>query len=433
MLAASLLLFTGCNSYELFRVTGFEQATFNNNADIIFVIDTSGSMKEESSALALNFDTFLAVLTSAEGSEVPRASLGDAVNNYVSESTDAGTIIDYQLAITSTSADYASAGTGDVDPGEAGTLTGPVLKRGDAGLADAFRETLLCDTVYWKDADLATDASYTPGDDGSCPLPEGKEVTREYLTCLCGGETWVTDEGAGNEEGLESALDAICRAVDDPPEECFADDSPLVPADKLSNEGMLRADANTVIVIVSDEGDGSRRLPNTDPDITPYLEIFDQFPNVVRFAVIGPAYHDRDGSCLDSAQTWGVERYQSAASETRGVYIDLTKIDEDCTPTDWGENLTELGALLNNQLTSFPLQSIPDVATIRVYVDDEEVEASELLSGTVENGTAVWSDGWTYDAAENAVSFEGAAVPDYNADVRIYYRPLGGTPRELPI
>ncbi len=433
MLAASILILSGCNSYELFRVTGFEQATYNNNADIIFVIDTSGSMKEESSALALNFDTFLNVLTSAEGSDVPRATLGDAVDNYVRESTGTGGIIDYQLAITTTTADYGAAGTGSVDPGESGTLTGTVLKRGDANVGELFREQLLCDTVYWKDSDIPSDTSYVPGDDGSCPLPSGKEIPREYLTCLCGGDSWVTEEGAGNEEGLEAALDAVCRGVEDPPEACFAEDSPLVPGDTMSNEGMIRPGANTVIVIVSDEGDGSRRLANTDPDITPYLEIFDQFPNVVRFAVIGPAYHDRDGSCLDSAQTWGVERYQSAASETRGVYIDLTAIDDDCTPTDWGQNLTELGQLLNNQLTNFPLQSIPDVATIRVYVDDVVVEASELLEGTVENNTAVWSDGWVYDAAENAVSFQGAAIPDYNADVRIYYRPLGGTPRELPI
>ena len=61
------------------------------------VIDSSGSMKEESSALALNFETFLGQLTSAEGSEVPRETLGDAVDNYVRESTENGSIIDYQL------------------------------------------------------------------------------------------------------------------------------------------------------------------------------------------------------------------------------------------------------------------------------------------------------------------------------------------------
>ncbi len=437
-----ITLLAGCNSYELFRVTGFEQATFNNNADILFVIDSSGSMKEESSALALNFETFLGQLTSAEGSDVPRATLSDAVTNYVRESTENGSIIDYQLAITTTSANYSSGETAGVDEGEAGTLTGafPVVKRGDDDVATEFRKNLICDTVYWKDSDLKSDPSYAPADDGSCPLPEGEEIPREYLNCLC-PDGWVESEGAGNEEGLESALDTLCRASDDPPAECFDDDGdgstdpgyPILPTDAGSIADFIRPEASTLVVIVTDEGDGSRRVANSDGDPTPYLDIFSQFPNRVRFAVIGPSYQDQDGTCLGGAQTWGVERYQIAAGATNGTYINLTDQSDGCAATDWGENLTKLGELLNNQLTSFPLQGVPDVATIRVYTDGKEIGESELVSGIVEDGTAVWDDGWTYDAAENAVSFHGSAVPGYNADVRIYYRPLGGIPRELPI
>ena len=35
-------LLAGCNNYPVLRVTGYEQATFNNRADILFVIDNSG-------------------------------------------------------------------------------------------------------------------------------------------------------------------------------------------------------------------------------------------------------------------------------------------------------------------------------------------------------------------------------------------------------
>ncbi|GDX82136.1 hypothetical protein LBMAG42_39470 [Deltaproteobacteria bacterium] len=440
LLPVSLL--TGCNSYELFRVTGFEQATFNNNADILFIVDSSGSMKEESSALALNFEVFLGQLTSTEGSDVPRATLNDAVNNYVRESTENGSIIDYQLAITTTSANYSVGPTSGVDEGEAGTLTGaaPIVKRGDPDVAGSFRKNLACNTVYWKDSDLLSDPGYLPADDGSCPLPEGDEIPREYLECLC-PDGWVEDEGAGTEEGLEAALDTLCRGSAAPPDLCWDDDEddqtdpgyPIYPEDEGSIEGFIRPEANTLVVIISDEGDGSRRVPSSDEDPTPYLDIFSEFPNNVRFAVIGPAYHNNDGSCLDGAQTWGVERYQTAAGSTNGTYIDLKDQENGCSPTDWGENLTKLGELLNNQLTSFPLQGVPDVATIRVYTDGIEIGESVLDSGTVEAGTAVWLTGWTYDASENAVSFHGAAIPEYNSDVRIYYRPLGGVPRELPI
>lgn len=429
-----LTLLTGCNSYELFRVTGFEQATFNNNADILFVIDSSGSMKEESSALALNFETFLGQLTSAEGSEVPRETLGDAVDNYVRESTENGSIIDYQLAITTTSANYATGPTAGVDDGEAGTLTGSpsVVKRGDADVATSFRTNLVCNTVYWKELELSTDPGYAAAEDGSCPLPEGDEIPREFLECLC-PSGWVTDEGAGTEEGLEAALDTLCRASPNPPDGCWAEDAPISDGDAGSVADFIRPEANTLVVIVTDEGDGSRRVPTADSDPTLYLDLFAEFPNPVRFAVIGPAYHDNDGSCLNGAQTWGVERYQLATSATAGRYIDLSDQENGCAPTDWGDNLTKLGELLNNQLTSFVLQGVPDVSTIRVFTDSVEVDESALVSGTVEAGTAVWGDGWTYDASENAVSFHGTAIPDYNSDVRIYYRPLGGVPRQLPI
>ena len=55
----ALTLLAGCNSYELFRVTGYEQASFSNDADILFIIDNSQSMAEESTALASNFDRFV--------------------------------------------------------------------------------------------------------------------------------------------------------------------------------------------------------------------------------------------------------------------------------------------------------------------------------------------------------------------------------------
>jgi hypothetical protein len=56
-----------------------------------------------------------------------------------------------------------------------------------------------------------------------------------------------------------------------------------------------------------------------DTDVEPYLDIFADFANPVRFAVIGPAWRDNDGDCLSGAQPWGVERYQNLARETEGV------------------------------------------------------------------------------------------------------------------
>ena len=130
----------------------------------------------------------------------------------------------------------------------------------------------------------------------------------------------------------------------------------------------------------------------------------------------------------------GVERLQDLTSDLNGVYVDIEAPDAngDCAYTDFGENLKAIGELLNSLLTFFPLQSVPDVSTIDVYVDGEQVPAAPVTSGAPETNDVVYGDGWSYEAAENAVAFHGAAIPAYNADVKIYYRPLGGMPRDLP-
>ena len=43
-----LSLLAGCNSYEIFALAGYEQASFSNDADVVFVIDNSNSMWQES-------------------------------------------------------------------------------------------------------------------------------------------------------------------------------------------------------------------------------------------------------------------------------------------------------------------------------------------------------------------------------------------------
>ncbi|MFZ5477182.1 MAG: hypothetical protein ACOZNI_10445 [Myxococcota bacterium] len=432
----TLFLLAACNSYEVFRVTGFEQSSFSNDADILFVIDNSSSMEEETSALALNIEAFINKLTSAEGANVPRATLTDAVGNYLRETSGETLFIDYQLAITTTTTDINADGVGNqLDPGEAGLFIGDVIQRSDEDPAGTFRQQMLCNATCWNEMELASDP------DAGCDV--GDEVTIEYLDCICGVDAWKDHCGGGDEEGIEAATLAICRAMEPPlPDSCLEyvgegsnDPVPTVLGDGYDdpNEGFLREGATTVVVIVTDEGDGSPRVATGDPDVEPYVDIYeDDFENPVRFAVMGPAWDGTDGSCLEGAQPWAVERYQNVAAESFGMYAPLTDIESGCTPIDISTNLESIGELLSTLMTLFPLQQTPDAASIEVWVDDEEVGAAELLSGSPLTGDAEYGTGWTYNAAFNAVQFHGEAVPDYNSDVRIYYVPLGGTPREIP-
>jgi hypothetical protein len=429
---AALLLLAGCNAYEIFRVTGFEQANFTNDADILFVIDNSSSMQEESEALARNFDGFIAKLTSTDGANPATATLADAVGNYIREHEGDSLFIDYQLGITTTSVIYSGGDEpAGIEPGEGGLLVGPVITRGQDDAAGEFSRQLLCEATCWSSATMASDPSYACGD------PLGEEMTVEYLDCLCGADEWKGHCGAGQEMGIEAGLMGLCRAAPNPPASCyeFPDNAPIAfqEGDEGSNTGFMREDANSIVVIVTDEGDDSPRKEGTgDTDVEPYLDVFSEFPNIVRFAIIGPPYDGSNGDCLDGAQPWAVERYQNVAAGTGGIYVDLTDAANGCTPNDFGANLEQLGDLLSQLQTIFPLQSVPDAATIRAWVDGKEVLRSIVTEGSEETGDAVYGDGWSYDAAYNAVRFNGAAVPGFNADVRIYYRPLAGMPRELP-
>jgi hypothetical protein len=123
-------------------------------------------------------------------------------------------------------------------------------------------------------------------------------------------------------------------------------------------------------------------------------------------------------------------------SATGGFYGAIAEEQGDgtCVPGDFSALLNDLGELLANLTTAFELQSVPDTSTLRVWIDDEEVpavvQADELADGE-EVDTSGWQ-GWTYDSAQNAVVFWGTWIPDYNADVQIFYRPLEGKPRDLP-
>ncbi|MFK7929309.1 MAG: hypothetical protein AB8H79_14035, partial [Myxococcota bacterium] len=57
--AAALPMLQGCNQYELFRLGGLVQEDFSNDAEILFVIDNSTSMLQESADLGVNFDGFI--------------------------------------------------------------------------------------------------------------------------------------------------------------------------------------------------------------------------------------------------------------------------------------------------------------------------------------------------------------------------------------
>lgn len=445
---------SACNKYEMFMLAGYEQVSFSSEVDVLFVIDGSSSMSDEATSMLRNFDDFIETVAGDSGAGTATETLTDAVGDYISFTADRGRITDYRLAITTTSMVGTDGWSNDPEGGETGLFVGdePVVYKGDTNAAHQFKQNLGCWASCWDSYEMETNASYL-GTAGDCPFPDSNgdgtvdsqdEVTTQYLDCLCvdvnypEGEDWDAVElcRSGNELHLESTLMSLCRATDDPPEVCNHARSPFEPGWADTNYDWMRDDSTVVVVFVTDEGDQSETsvdglMSGGEDDPQVYLDAFDQFERTIKFAAIGPdlrceGENDCSFECNSGgASANGVRRLINIASATGGFYNPIT--NDDCEVSDFSKHLKDLGKLLINLQSAFELQSTPDETTIRVYVDEEEVDKANL-----NESTGAYTDGWSYDPGQNAVVFWGDAIPDFNQDVRIYYRPLDGKPRDLP-
>ena len=312
-----------------------EPESRTNLQTVLFVMDNSSSMTDEAEALGLNFSGWVEGLSAHEG-------------------------LDYQLAIT----------TPDIH-GTAGALVSTdgvdIIQESDQSVGAQFNKSLLCNATCWDPNDPSNPMPTDPGyvcnvEDPTIP----EAVSYEFLDCVCGNDSWESGAGCGqtDEEGLEAAFLSMCRAVEDPPPDCFDEIySPLTDADVGTNSGLLRERGTLNIVVVSDEGDSSRRLENQDPDATPYLDLLDQFNVRYRIAVIGPPYScetDAEGNencqltCNSGGATsWGTQRYQGAAEATGGFFNPIAEEGSggECQSSDFSEHLDDLTDMVLKTLT----------------------------------------------------------------------------------
>ncbi|HMV69058.1 MAG TPA: hypothetical protein PKA64_19585, partial [Myxococcota bacterium] len=91
---------SACNTYDWFRLTGYIQEGYTNKADILFVIDNSTSMTDESSDLATNFSAFIEPFADEQPPADP--SLTNDVDRFLAFVNDRAANVNYQLGITTT-------------------------------------------------------------------------------------------------------------------------------------------------------------------------------------------------------------------------------------------------------------------------------------------------------------------------------------------
>ncbi|MEQ1571493.1 MAG: hypothetical protein ABMA64_38050 [Myxococcota bacterium] len=394
-----------CNRYDLFLIEDGRGGSVED-VDLLFVIDNSDSMVEESLALAENFGQFVTALVAREDG-YGTDGLPDAVDRYADSMANPGWFVDFQLAITTIDASDSQ-----------GALAGPVLAKGDPGLTDAFVQQLMCGSACFSSRSLV------PSDDAfQCGDPFDGEVTQELLDCLCGPDAWVGQCGGGAEQGLEAVFDAMCRAVDDPPDACFDEDG-IPPAVVGTNAGLVRPGATLIPVVVTDEGDGSARVPRVDAVPQAYFNLFGELDVPMTWVVVSPALNeDAELVCPSAAFSWGLQRYQYLVDATGGLHVDLH--DASCGPANWADALAQIGDLVSRGSRAFLLPRPAVPASIAVEVGGRGIEES-VRRGEDPFGQPLYTDGWSYDEVQQSVLLRGEAVPGPEDRVLIWYQPRRG-------
>jgi hypothetical protein len=399
-----LALLAGCNRYDLFLVIDGSGGRAPD-ADLLFVIDNSQSMVEESVGLAESFGRFVTALE-RRGERYGTDGLGDAVEKYVDLVQDPGLFVDYQLAIATIDA-----------PATGGALIGdpPLLRKETPDLADAFVRNLMCEATCFPDrAQVPSNPAL------QCDDPFDGQVTQEMLDCVCGVDQWIGHCGGSGEQGIETVLNAMCRAVVDPPPECF-EEGVLVAADANTNAGLIRRDSTFIPVVITDEGDNSPRVPRVQAVPQKYYDLFGKVGIPMVWAVISPAMNeDFELVCPSTADSWGLMRYEYLADRTGGLHVDIH--GEDCLEADWTSTLERLGDLVTGGSRSFPLPMPPVPTSIAVELDGRGVEEADSRGEDV-FGAPIYTDGWTYEEESQSVLLHGDVAPKLGEEVRIWFWP----------
>lgn len=167
-----------------------------------------------------------------------------------------------------------------------------------------------------------------------------------------------------------------------------------------SNVGLVRADTAFHVIVLADEDDQSAQ------SVGSYISHLEQVNGGDRGSVSAIAGSLPAGCHSQLAEAEPAPRLDEAARMSGGAFFSI------CEPEP-GDVLASLGVQLSGLVDSFILSAVPEVDTLEVRVD----------------GMAIYqrpTDGWQYEPADNAVVFDGLAVPRSGQDIVIKYLELVG-------
>jgi len=220
----------------------------------------------------------------------------------------------------------------------------------------------------------------------------------------------VGSEGQGD---CEVGLEAAHRAVT----------APLVDE---YNTGFYREEASLIVVVVSDEGDGSYDDSECDDadeyigtqEFIAWLTTFKEgYGSQRRFhfsAIVG----ENDGC----ASSWG-------EAEAGDGYLDVVDaLGSDATfhsicEQDWSAVMTELGRRAAGYRTVFSLSSYADASTLEVHLDPDGPGGSQVAIQIYEDPTFERQYSYEWVVPLNALRFSDETVPPHGSSLMVRYLP----------
>lgn len=189
-------------------------------------------------------------------------------------------------------------------------------------------------------------------------------------------------------------------------EEGLASMEAVLSDDYLSTEGagFLRPDSFLNIIILSNEDDSSSHS----------WDYFAKFLDKLR-------PNKSDGLKSWSLHYFGVLSDQDACSSSEWDYrypgykymnlVDYSGGQKaSLCSQDLYKSVSNIKARIIQILTDYKLDKIPNISTLKVYVDEKEVPNNE-------------KNGWSYLATENLIRFNGTSVPSADSKIRVDFTP----------
>lgn len=374
----------GSTSFSLAPVQDeFSQSSsleVDNKIDMLFLVDSSGTMATHQENLGNNFDAF------------------------ISEFINKG--FDFNIAVAST-----DAWVREYNYNAGGCFSNPNPSGNPDTLYRSSADCMMTLATYgelasFRDGDIYGEQDGTPG-----------ERSGEYLitSLMHPSDIWslfmtnvkVGVRGDGREWGLGS-LRGTLRLNEDGTRGYGSETHTVL-------DSFRRDDAFFALIIVSDEDDQSRRTngthySNTDDFVNSFVNLLDTYtnssPDLRRYHVSTIVIEDEDTCDNLHPQAEQGDRYVALANAVDGIVGDI------CSD-DFSEDLFAISEKIISLSTRFQLSRKPILETIVVTVNGVNVPQDPV-------------NGWVY-IEENGlhfVEFRGSAVPAQGASISINFDPM---------